>query len=227
MKFTSSYQACIRTIGEDLARQTSPGPALRVAVDGRSGVGKSTFSQALVTALVEMGRPAVCIQLDDFHHPRVRRYARGRYSAEGYYRDARDLEALIQLCLTPLGPGGTGRFSTASFDLEADKPVEPAWRQTAPEQIIVVEGTFLLRPELNAHWDFSVYLDAPAEVARERGMGRDLALLGDEAELLYRQRYEGAFSLYEAESSIAISSADWRVDMTSFEALQSVKAGMR
>lgn len=218
MNITPAYQACIRTIAEDLARRTSSGPALRVAVDGRSGVGKSTFSQALVKALAEMGRPALCVQLDDFHHPRVRRYARGRYCAEGYYRDARDLDALKQMCLIPLGPSGMGRFAGASFDLEADKPVEPHWRQAESGQIVVVEGTFLLRPELNPHWDVRIHLHTTKEVARLRAVQRDQRLLGDEAEALYRQRYQGAYALYESESLASIASADWRVDFTDLSA---------
>ena len=218
MKLSPVYQACVRALAEDLARRSTSGPALRVAVDGRSGVGKSTFSQALVKALTEMGHPALCVQLDDFHHPRVRRYAKGRYSAEGYYRDARDLDALQRMCLTPLGPGGTGRFAVASFDLETDRPIEPHWRQTEPGQIVVVEGTFLLRPELDDCWDVRIHLQASKEVARLRAVQRDQRLLGDEVEALYRQRYEGAYALYESESSAAIARADWRVDLTDLTA---------
>lgn len=122
------------------------------------------------------------------------------------------------MCLIPLGAGGTGRFAVASFDLEADKPVEPHWQQAESGQIVVVEGTFLLRPELNPHWDVRIHLQAAQEVARLRGVQRDQRLLGDEAEALYRQRYEGAYALYESESSAAIASADWRVDFTDLSA---------
>lgn len=48
-------------------------------------------------------------------------------------------------------------------------------------------------------------------------MGRDQALLGEETEALYRQRYDGAFALYEAESA-PLDNAIWRVDMTRLEA---------
>jgi uridine kinase len=224
MKRSPGYQACVRALAEDLTRRASSGPGLRVAIDGRSGAGKSTFSHALVKALSDMGRPAVRVQIDDFHHPRIKRYARGRHSAEGYYRDARDLKALKHMCLIPLGPGGTGRFAAASFDLETDRPLEPHWRQAEPAQIVVVEGTFLLRPELDACWDVRIHLQVSKEIARSRGTARDQELLGDEAEALYRQRYEGAYALYEAESSIAIANADWQVDLTSFDAPRLMKA---
>lgn len=216
MTRSPDYLSCVQTIAQELLLQPPSGLALRVAVDGRSGVGKTTFSVALVQALINQGRSAHGVHLDDFHQPRAKRYARGRYSAEGYYRDARDLEALVSMCLAPLGPDGSGRFATASFDLDKDQPLEPEWRSANPGQIVVVEGTFLLRPELNPHWDVRIYLHAPQEFARHRGMGRDRALLGEESEALYRQRYEGAFDLYEAESA-PMEKADWRVDMTRFD----------
>jgi uridine kinase len=217
MALSSGYLSCLQAIAQGLLLQHSTGPALRVAVDGRSGVGKSTFSAALVQTLIDQGRPACCVQLDDFHHPRAKRYARGRYSAEGYYRDARDLEALVTMCLAPLGPNGSGRYAAASFDLEKNEPIEPDWRSATPGEIVVVEGTFLLRPELNPHWDVRICLHAPQEVARQRGIGRDRALLGDESEALYRQRYDGAYTLYESECA-PTQSADWQVDMTDFDA---------
>ena len=217
MTLSPGYLSCLQAIAQDLLLQKPCGQALRVAVDGRSGVGKSTFSAALVQILLDHGRPACCVHLDDFHHPREKRYAHGRYSAEGYYRDARDLEALVSMCLTPLGPDGSGRYAAASFDLEKDQPIAPDWRSATPGEIVVVEGTFLLRPELVPHWDVRIYLHAPQEVARQRGMGRDRALLGDESEALYRQRYDGAFALYEAESA-PLHSASLRVDMTRLEA---------
>ena len=121
------------------------------------------------------------------------------------------------MCLTPLGPDGSGRYAAASFDLEKDQPIAPDWRSATPGEIIVVEGTFMLRPELNPHWDVRIYLHAPQGIARQRGIGRDRALLGTDSEALYCQRYDGAFAMYEAESA-PMEQADWRVDMTFFDA---------
>lgn len=218
MNLTSRYADCVGAIAQELSESKSAGPALLVAVDGRSGVGKSTFSAALVEMLLARGCTAACVALDNFHNPRAKRYARGRFSAEGYYHDARDLQALCGMCLIPLGPQGCGRYATASFDLEADTPLEPQWKQAEAGQIIVVEGTFLFRPELNAYWDVRIALNAPQDVARQRGMGRDRTLLGEDVEALYRQRYDGAYALYVAQSANAIANADWSLDMTCLEA---------
>lgn len=215
MNPSQAYVSVLETLSDALSVHPVRGPALCVAVDGRSGVGKTTFAQHLVETLKRQGRPAIGVSLDGFHHPRAHRYARGRYSAEGYYRDARDLDALIALCLRPLGEGGTGRFATASFDLERDMPLAPNWRDALSGQVVVMEGTFLFRPELDRYWDARVFLHAPKERARQRGMRRDAGLLGDEAEALYCQRYEGAYALYETEANPE-DKADWRIDMTEF-----------
>jgi uridine kinase len=50
---------------------------------------------------------------------------------------------------------------------------------------------FLLRPELEAWWDFSIFVDVAPSVSQERGLARDVGVLGDEAEVrrLYEERY--------------------------------------
>lgn len=172
---------------------------LRVAVDGRTGCGKSTFADALADRLADTQRPAIRASIDDFHHPAVHRRKLGRYSAEGYYRDARDLRAFVELLLRPLGPGGNFRFARQSFDLAKDAPVEPVFETATADAVLIADGTFLQRPELRGHFDFAIFLDAPEPLARERATARDAHLVGSraEAEKLYDLRYGPAFRLYE------------------------------
>ncbi|HXR45584.1 MAG TPA: hypothetical protein VN759_12280, partial [Pseudolysinimonas sp.] len=61
-----------------------------IAVDGPSGAGKTTFADDLAVALRADGATVFRASVDDFHRPRAERYQRGRFSAEGYYRDAFD-----------------------------------------------------------------------------------------------------------------------------------------
>src|SRR6267142_5547438 len=96
----------------------SLGRPIRVAIDGRAGAGKTTLSDELATLIRNHGRQVIRTSVDCFHRPKAERYARGRYSAEGYYHDARDLPAVTNLLLIPLGPRGDGMYRTASFDLE-------------------------------------------------------------------------------------------------------------
>jgi hypothetical protein len=88
------------TLGE-LARlilaleRSSP---VRVAIDGRIASGKTTFANELGALVAQRNREVIRTSIDGFHRPRAERYARGRYSPEGYYFDARDLGAIRGCC---------------------------------------------------------------------------------------------------------------------------------
>jgi len=130
---------------------------IRVAIDGRTASGKTTLADELAGVLSETGREVIRTSIDGFHRPKVERYARGRYSAEGYYYDARDLPAINALLLSPLGPGGDLRYRTASFDLDNDRPIEQEQQIASANAILIVDGTFLQRPELRDGWDLAIF----------------------------------------------------------------------
>jgi uridine kinase len=173
----------------------------RVAVDGITAAGKTTFARNLTGALHERGRPAVHVTMDGFHHPAAVRHRQGRESADGYYEDAYDLPALRAGLLDPLGPGGDRRYRTAVLDLATDRPVDTAADTAAGDLVVVVDGSFLQRPELAGGWDLTIYLACPFEIAEAHGVRRDADLLGgtDRARHLFRQRYHAAQHRYLAE----------------------------
>jgi len=174
---------------------------LRIAVDGRTASGKTTLADELAGTLRGLGREVIRSSIDGFHRPRAERYARGRHSAEGYYHDARDLAAVMALLLTPLGPGGDRLYRTASFDLAADQPIAQLPRTAGPHAILIVDGTFLQRPELSAGWDLTVFVETTAVVSEQRGVARDAASNGDVEAIrtLYARRYRPAYDLYAAQ----------------------------
>lgn len=173
---------------------------IRIAIDGRTASGKTTFSDELARALRLSGRQIIRTSIDGFHRPKVERYARGRHSAEGYYFDARDLGAIRTLLLDPLAPTGNMQYRTASFDLAGDMAIEQPAMFAAIDSILIVDGTFLQRPGLIEGWDITVFLDASESVSEQRGVNRDADRLGgiEAAHRLYAQRYRPAFDLYEA-----------------------------
>lgn len=179
-------------------RQSHP---VRVAVDGRTASGKTTLADELAAALAQSGRPVIRGSIDGFHRPRAVRHSRGRLSPDGYYEDARDFDAMRLLLLDPLGPSGDRLYVTATFDLERDEALELIPRLASDNAVLVVDGTFLQRPELRSAWDYVIFLDVPAEEARRRGIERDFFALGGEASTseLYMRRYGPAFTRYEAE----------------------------
>jgi uridine kinase len=174
---------------------------IRVAIDGRTASGKTTLAGELSRAIEQVKRPVIRTSIDGFHRPRVERYARGRYSAEGYYHDARDLNAIVRLLLKPLGEGGDRHYCTASFDLAGDVPLPLDFNIAESHAVLVVDGTFLQRPQLRSWWDFVIFVDTEETVAEQRGVARDAAHLGDTelATRLFAERYRPAFDLYVEE----------------------------
>jgi uridine kinase len=101
--------------------------------------------------------------------------------------------------LAPLGPGGDRLYRTASFDLEGDRPIEQEPQIAAEDAILIVDGTFLQRPELSNQWDATVFVRTSVEISEARGLCRDMERLGGEeaARDLYARRYRPAYTLYE------------------------------
>lgn len=195
------------------------GHPVRVAVEGITASGKTTFAGDLAGAVVRRGRAARTLTMDGFHHPQVIRRRQGRLSADGYYEDAYDLESFRRLVLDPLGPdvvpGTPRRAYGAVIDLGTDQPVEGPAHELVLEddEVLVVDGSFLAKPLLSEGWDVRIWLDVPFEVALARGIERDAALLGGRAEAaeLFDQRYHAAFRRYLAEVDPA-ATADAVVD---------------
>lgn len=155
-----------------LARRVADlrGETARVAIDGVTAAGKTTLADELAGLL----RPEALVErisLDDYHRPAEERHRCGRDSPEGYYLDSFDYTWFINALAHRDITGGT---------------------------IVLVDGVFLLRPELNALWSYRVFIDVDADVAYERGIARDASWMGgeDEARRLYQLRYIPGERLY-------------------------------
>jgi uridine kinase len=178
----------------------APGHPVRVAVDGITSSGKTTFASEIAEAVSARGRPVARVSMDGYHHRRAHRHRQGRLSADGYYEDAYDLDRAARELLQPLGPGGTRRYRDRIIDLATDEPAD-SWAEAAPETVLVVDGSFLQRAELRDHWDEVIYLDVAFEVALARGVARDAAAFGgrDAATEAFTRRYHAAGNRYLAE----------------------------
>lgn len=179
-----------------------PHPA-RVAVDGITAVGKTTFADRLAAALVSRGRRVIRVSMDGFHNPRAVRYAQGRDSADGYYDDAYDFTAVRRELLDPLGPDGDRHYRTAVIDLATDTTIAGPRLTAEARDVLVVDGSFLQKPALRDAWDLVLYLHASFEAAEARGVARDSNALGGEvaARTAFRTRYHAAQRRYLAECS--------------------------
>ncbi|HWH97480.1 MAG TPA: uridine kinase [Pseudolysinimonas sp.] len=165
-----------------------------LAVDGPDGAGKTRFADDLALAFERAGFTVFRASVDDFHRPREYRYRDGRYSAEGYYRDAFDYSVLRRTLLEPFRMGGSTGFQLRGFDLDRDVPVESAWVTAPADAILIVDGVFLNRVELRGAWNYSIWLDADAAVRLARMVERDGADPNPKAES--NRRYSEAHRLY-------------------------------
>jgi uridine kinase len=174
------------------------GHPTRVAVDGVTASGKSTLAREITAAVAAAGRPVIHLTMDGYHHRREHRYRQGRSSARGYYDDAYDFTAFADYVLIPLGAGGGWRYRERIIDLASDEPRDEPLIEAPADAVVVVDGSFLQRPELAMHWDHRVFVNTRLDVARSRGTTRDSELFGgrSQAEQIYDTRYHAAARLY-------------------------------
>ena len=167
------------------------GHPTRVAIDGIDAAGKTRMADELAEALRARNRWVIRASIDGFHNPTAYRLARGPDSPEGYFCDSFNYAAVMESLLEPLGPGGSRLFRDAMYDYRTDKPVECPVRQASPNAILLMDGVFLLRPELRPYWDYSVFVRVNFEVALHRAEQRDLQHF--ESTEALRAKYEARY----------------------------------
>ena len=177
----------------DLVLQIRTVHPVRVGIDGPSAAGKTTLANSLATALrARTGRTVVRAEIDYFMLMVEDRTAHPYDSPESYYLDAWNYPAIRQQLLEPLGPGGSRRYRTALGAAE----------ETAPDDaILLADGVFLQRPELDHLWDLRIYVDVPDAESLRRGIERDRHWMGSaaEAERRYLSKYLPGEQRYRAE----------------------------
>jgi uridine kinase len=144
--------------------QTETRPVL-VGIDGLGGAGKTTLADSIAEA-----RPDVqVIHGDDFYGPEERDW-RSWTARQGYQRYF-DHERLSAELLEPLRHGRPARFRRYDW---GEKTLGE-WVDVAPHGLVVVEGVYLLRPQLRQAWDLSVFVEVPRHVrgARLAARGQD------------------------------------------------------
>jgi uridine kinase len=172
---------------------------IRVGIDGITASGKSTFAKSLVAELLKSKRPIKMTTLDGFHNPRIKRWEKGRESAEGYYYDAYNYKGVLENLLQPLGPTGNKMYKTEIFDLQNDLPISNSFEKATSDTILVVDGSFSLRNELRNEWDVSIYLQVDYAIAEDRASLRDAEMFSSSeiARKVTKFRYHGAHKIHE------------------------------
>lgn len=193
----------------DAVDRLSPDGRVTVCIDGPDAAGKTRLADAVAQ---QATRPVLRVSIDDWHNPREVRLRRGDESPAGYYLDSFDHEALEGRLLRPFRAGAR-RVQTTCFDVRADAPSAAETEVGSPAAALLIDGVFLLRPQLRHHWTLSIYLHVPKSVTVARAVVRDAQLLGgaEEVRRRYERRYLPGQALYRAHAS-PLDTADIVVD---------------
>ncbi len=165
---------------------------VRVAIDGWSAAGKTTLADQLAETLrPTTAREVIRAGIDYFKRAVHLRTAYPHDSPESYYLDSWDNAAIREHLLIPLGPGGSRRYRTAVMDLPARTPIDGPVQIASDDAILVADGAFLQRPELDPYWDLRIFVDVGFDVVMRRGIARDQAWMdsAEQAEHRYRTKY--------------------------------------
>lgn len=175
---------------------------LRVAIDGLTGAGKTSFGHELAAALRCLGRPTMRASMDDFKHPwrHAREHGYDRLSGVGYYRNAYDFRSARDLLLEPAGWSGSGLVTLCGHDPLTGEDHRGTQVSAPADAILIVDSVFAFRPEYNDCWEYRIWLEVDPQVALRRGIARDSAAEGtEEAARVHRDRYHVAEAIYIAE----------------------------
>jgi len=167
------------------------GAPLIVAIDGRSGVGKSTIASQLAAVF-----PATIIPTDDFFAAELTSADWDARSASERARDAIDWRRLRRLALEPLRAGraavwhpfdfGAGARADGSYAFSS----ESARRDAA--RLIILDGAYSSRPELADLVDIAILVEAPIATRRARLALREAPRFLD----AWHQRWDAAEDYY-------------------------------
>ena len=186
---------------DEIVNGKRPNKPFLVGIDGRCASGKTMLADEL-SAGIRLKEPGLDIlrpSVDGFHHPPIHRYRQGEFSARGYYEDAFDYDAVVQ-CV--LGPLSGDRFPAPC------RQVAHCWRTDMPQNapavfvganaVLLFDGVFVFRREIDTYWDLRILLDVDAETSIARAVQRDRSPI-DGPEIIekkYRLRYEPAWRIY-------------------------------
>lgn len=136
---------------------TKPGERAVVAIDGAAATGRSQVAAELVALADRLaGRDVVRIAIDGFTAPE---YVNAQHvdTWENEYHRRYDYAAFRRRALLPFRSGI--EVCPAVYDVRSGESVLADAIEPSADAVLLVDGPFLHRPELNDAWDASVYVD--------------------------------------------------------------------
>jgi uridine kinase len=161
-EYITSVEKLITAIQQKSAVRRKP---IIVAIDGRSGTGKSTLANAVASRL-----DATILVCDDF-------YSGGddsewlAYSPQQRVAKCIDWQRIRTEVLEPLLNGKRAIYRP--FDFKVGKGLAANTIAVMPAPFIILEGAYSARPELADVIDFKILVEFPDEARRQRLIQRE------------------------------------------------------
>ena len=157
------------TIHRVLREHQSP---ILVAIDGRSGAGKST-----VAAILAAATHATVVPSDDFFAAEITSAQWEARSGPERARDAIDWRRLREEALEPLLAGRSVTWHPFDFAAGARPDgtyaISPELMRREPAPVIILDGAYSTRPELADLTALTILVEVPPAVRLKRLAGRE------------------------------------------------------
>ncbi len=142
-----------------------------VAIDGYGGAGKSSLARKLVEEISLAG----LVEFDWFHLPRNEIVSDDHFDVDRFQR---------QILIPFLDGSPTLFFQRYNWGYLAkrEEALEPGSLAAEALQVLVIEGAMTLHQELCSSYHLKIWVATPPEVARKRGIKRDIEEYGLEEE---------------------------------------------
>ncbi|MDH6111837.1 uridine kinase [Kitasatospora sp. MAP12-15] len=205
----------VEELADLLQHRKAPQRPLVAGLTGMDTSGKSRLATELATELGRRGLAHQVVRIDDFHHPRSRRYLPELPEPEQYYQHSIDFERAAKEVLQPVRVAGRLETTLTLLDLPTDTHTLVRTYSVSADTIVLVEGVFLFRPEISDLIDLFVYLDVPEDVVLSRGRVRDVPAQGEQVMGKYHTKYlpaqRGYLTAYppEKHAEVIVDNADW------------------
>ena len=154
----------------EVRERVSPQRSVLIAVSGIDGSGKGYVTQRLIELLQTAGQNVAAITTDAWLNLPEIRFSRTE-PARHFYRHAIRFDQMFADVLIPLREC---RSIKAKVDVveETGRSSQTRTVDFADVDIVIVEGIYLLKKSLRAHYDYSVWVNCTFETAIERAIAR-------------------------------------------------------
>jgi uridine kinase len=156
------YETAVSEVSKRVRELSASKQFILIGIDGCGGSGKSTFA----AELSEFLEAAPIIQIDDFYKTSQERNRIINPISIGWQFDWQRLETEV---LRPLTTRGYAEYQR--YDWKIDRLVEK--RIIRAESPIIIEGIYILRPELLPYYDIRLWIECAKEIRLQRGIERD------------------------------------------------------